>query len=432
MTLKAGRDADAFHDSWLTIKGRCLEGILRDVLTAMDRREVRRRKRKPDEIARRTELVGNILANLAHLNLHHPPEARLVVNLKHRGTSRYDRPILGQLSSTIAAMENAGFVTHHPAREPGLSTAISPSAGLRAAFEQCGVKSDDIGRAQGQETIVLKHRGDEERHPAKPQRRGEVILLEYQDTPLSRIFRLEMEEINNALSSAIITLDGQPGPSFCLRRYFLTNDSSTPRGDFKSALGGRIFKGWWQNLKREHRHRLRINGAPIVDFDYSAMFARLAYIKAGLEPPPHDLYRVPGLEHHRDGAKLALLALLSRRSPMMKLPSEVKEKLPEGWTARHVTEAFAKAHPAIAPLFGRDVGVALQFTESQILVAVLLRLCRKAIPALPMHDGIMIGHSHRGAALRIMRQEARRVTGFELPVVEKKSQGTRQLGYISS
>lgn len=414
--MEAETVKDVFHDSWLIIKSRRLEGIRNEVLATMDSREVRRRKRKPDDAARRIELVGNIIANLAQLHHHHPREARLIVNLKHCGLSRYVRTILRQLASTIAAMEDAGIVVHHPARRPGWSTSISPSAQLRTTFERHGIRPTDISRAQGQETIVLKARDDEERHPSNPKRRGEVIFLEYSDTPASRVFRLEMEEINRHLSSATITLDGQQGPSFCLRRYFLTEHTGR---HFKSAQGGRIFKGWWQNLKREHRYRLRLNGEPIADLDYSAMFARLAYIKRGMEPPPGDLYRVSGLEHHREGAKEALLALLSRRSPMIKLPSEVKEKLPEGWTARHVTEAFTTAHPAIAPLFGRDIGVALQFTESQILVAVLLRLGRNGVAALPMHDGIMVARSHRGKAMRTMREESRRLTGFELPVVEK-------------
>ena len=71
------------------------------------------------------------------------------------------------------------------------------------------------------------------------------------------------------------------------------------------------------------------------------------------------------------------------------------------------------------PLFGKDIAVDLMFTESCILVAVLLRLASIGIAALPMHDGIMVQCSHKEAAREIMEIVAARHSGSPIPVVIK-------------
>jgi len=188
-------------------------------------------------------------------------------------------------------------------------------------------------------------------------------------------------------------------------------------------LGGRLFGGFWESLPRGERHSLRINGERVADLDYSGMFPRLAYLAAGapMLPPDADPYAIPGLEGHRDGAKKALNALLSRTGPMRNLKGDLKAMLPAGMTAAKLTAAVNAHHPALEPLFGTDLGIDLMYTESRILVAALLRLIREHdIPTLPMHDGIMVPQSSKDTAAAIMREEARRITGVDLPVAEKR------------
>ena len=58
-------------------------------------------------------------------------------------------------------------------------------------------------------------------------------------------------------------------------------------------------------------------------------------------------------------------------------------------------------------------------TESDILVAALLRLLDLGVVALPMHDGLMVRRDKAAEAATVMREASLRVTGFELPVAEK-------------
>ena len=51
---------------------------------------------------------------------------------------------------------------------------------------------------------------------------------------------------------------------------------------------------------------------------------------------------------------------------------------------------------------------------------------RENIPALPMHDGLMVQQSAKHRAKIIMEEEATRIAGVRLPVAEKDSRIVRQ------
>jgi hypothetical protein len=163
---------------------------------------------------------------------------------------------------------------------------------------------------------------------------------------------------------------------------------------------------------------LWIEGEPHADLDFKNLFARLAYIHAGLPPPSprDDLYAVPGFEDHRRGIKLVTSAMLFSCTRLKRLPRDAKPHLPSGTTAATVRSAILSRHPALASTFEKGVGFSLMFTESQILVAVLLSLYRRGITALPMHDGIMVPRSKSAVAQRTMIAVAKKQTGYPLPV----------------
>ncbi len=105
---------------------------------------------------------------------------------------------------------------------------------------------------------------------------------------------------------------------------------------------------------------------------------------------------------------------------MQRLSGELKAKLPEGWTAKRLTKAMEDHHPAIAHLFGSDVGIELMFAESQILMAALVQLETSGIPSLPMHDGLMVPLTKRQHAKVAMQQAAIQIVGSPLSISEKE------------
>jgi hypothetical protein len=68
-------------------------------------------------------------------------------------------------------------------------------------------------------------------------------------------------------------------------------------------------------------------------------------------------------------------------------------------------------HPPIAHLFGTGVGFELMFMESEILIAVITHLFKNGIPALPLHDAVLVAKSQAKAAKAAMEYAFRSSTG---------------------
>ena len=202
-----------------------------------------------------------------------------------------------------------------------------------------------------------------------------------------------------------------------LRRIFNT-PNDRPRFD----LGGRLADGWWETFERTRRHAIRIEGEPVADLDFRATLPRLAYIKAGLPPPGDndDLYAgiLGGADEvrWRPGVKKVVNAMLWRSTQLTRLPKGTKALLPKGCKAASLREAIFKRHAPIRDQFEAGIGGSLTRLESDILVAILLRLLDLGIVALPMHDGLMVRRRAAKRAASVMREVSKALTRYALPV----------------
>lgn len=159
----------------------------------------------------------------------------------------------------------------------------------------------------------------------------------------------------------------------------------------------------------------------MADLDYRNMHLRLAYIEKGLAPPSGDLYAgilaTPDEDSaYRDGVKQFVSALLSRATVLKRRPRGSRERLPKGVSAAKLREAVLRRHAAIADIFEADAGRRFQRTESDIIVAVLLRLLDGGIVALPMHDGLMVRKDRAAVAGKVMEEVSREALGYALEV----------------
>jgi hypothetical protein len=73
-------------------------------------------------------------------------------------------------------------------------------------------------------------------------------------------------------------------------------------------------------------------------------------------------------------------------------------------------------HAAIADKFQTGIGLRLQRTESDIMVAVLLRLKEMGIVALPIHDALLVADGNEQTAKEMMLEVFRKQLGFESKV----------------
>ncbi|WP_406872879.1 hypothetical protein WHT83_02565 [Aminobacter sp. P9b] len=399
------------HDPWITThSGSPLAVLAVDIWQQLEAaRGPTSRKPRGDAAERRKAIVRNLLANLTLLTLRHPKDHRLAISADKQAMTRYDRPDLPRepLLQAVREMESHGLVLLYPGVSRKLRTTITPTEGLRSMLAYAGASLEQIDRAPGGETIILK---------ADVGRRRPKLLINYRDNPEADRLRAEMATINAALNAADIRLDGERQEPIHLVRIFLIETGDAPHTFHRH---GRLFRGHWQHVRREKRAGLTIDGERLAELDYKAAYVQLAYALNGVPLPQGDPYAVAGLEEHRAGVKKAMASLFFRSGPMERLSGELRDLLPVGWTARRVEEAVAAHHPAIAPLFGSGIGATLAHTESSILVAVLLRLIREGVAALPLHDCLLVSQRHKAAALAAMHEESARIVGFVLPVEEK-------------
>ena len=267
--------------------------------------------------------------------------------------------------------------------------------------------------------------------------------IDYSDTPETCRCRDVVRHLNAFLSEADVDfLDDGLEPRIdpfdrTLRRRFLI----LPGQDARFDQGGRLFGGFWQTLRSERRRHIRITGEAVVVLDYGSMFTRLAYAEFGATPPNGDLYAISGLEGYRSGIKLAMNTFLfdggnARRSwpnvvgvgmgddrdaaaDPRSAAASFDARLPQGWGVGRAKKVILMVHPALKEAWGRRLGYRLMFKESEILSAVLRDLASHGIPALGLHDGLMVALSRREKAREVLAERAREVTGITIPVTEE-------------
>ena len=68
----------------------------------------------------------------------------------------------------------------------------------------------------------------------------------------------------------------------------------------KLTNGGRFYGGWWQNIKKDYRRAITINGGTTAELDYSSLHPSMLYALEG-KTPPDDCYALDGFpKAHRD------------------------------------------------------------------------------------------------------------------------------------
>jgi len=397
--------ADRHHDEWLRPEDPRLKGLAERLFNELEANTPRPPRFYLDATERRRVMVENLVANFALLVTANQPGARLIISAKRDAKSRYDRAGFPKKAfmTVLESMERQGYIKRYVGTAHGKRTTLEPSERLLDLLQDAA-SFNAASRVEGAETVWLNMN-------VGPKKRKKWI--DYSDTPRTKQMREQMETINAAISRAEITLDGRSIGPVHLVRMFWTDSADNERFD----KHGRLYRGPWQTLKKQERHRLRINDQPIIELDFKSMFPRLCYHLAGKPQPDGDLYE--GVPMSRDASKLAMNALLCRTGPMRRMPDELKAMLGPGWNGNRVSAALAHRHPAISHMFGTGCGLHLMYLESEIMVSALLKIIDQDIVALPLHDGLFSQIEHEDACRAAMGDASEEILGVRLPVSMK-------------
>ncbi len=380
---------------------------------------------------RRLEIITTIFANFVQFPC-------IAVNLKREKATRYQRQaIKGEpLSQTLMELEELGLIAIQPFQFKRLRTTIAPKPKLIELIAKHQVTTACTIRLPDEEVIILTRlksrtataiRGDDEAKGDddvdEPFIQDGPALIDYpDDCAIANTLREPLRQYNQFLSQSRIHIVGQtnaPPPFAPFKRLFASDGMIS--FDLRGRLHGGNVNGWHQALPKAQRHLIRINDEPICDLDYSNMHLRLAYREAKCSPSNGvDLYLIKGLENHRSAIKKVVLAMLAKSGPLTKLPRGLRDQLPKQWNGENIRQSILEHHHAIADQFGKNLSHRFTFLESQVLMEVLCRLMNvHDVPALPMHDGLMVQASKRELAIRLMQEAALDVLGVVLPVKAK-------------
>lgn len=237
-------------------------------------------------------------------------------------------------------------------------------------------------------------------------------------TALKEIARMEeqLEAYNSLISRTEIGITGSDV-------FYLQRQKATYRVFNRSSLshGGRFYGGWWEQMKKEHRPFITINGAPTVELDYSAqhphllygLYAGVSYQEGALPNQPKDAYTFGS--HPREVNKALLLKLISAKSVEEAASStklEFNRRLTQAKESNNRQAAalwgpiafcfdnptffkdileteIRQAHEPIYPYFATDLGTKLMRVDSTVAEFILREMTEVELPVLCVHDSFI-------------------------------------------
>ena len=383
--------------------------VIKKFLQVEIKKNLRRRKRKPEDHKRFLKAIEAIICDLIHNHLSDQISG-IAISRSNRvlsRTSRYKNEVLNKtipylldvlvLPELQMLEQVVGCINYfYPEKNGNLRTVVKAGKHLVHLIQKYHVELEDLGLSDGEETIILKReKNDLWDHGG---------TLEYKDNDLTNLYRHKMSLINQWIRNAdlnyMVPFNEKDKHNYdldsrLLKRYFT-------RGSFKS--GGRLFGGFWQQLKKVHRENLLIDGDDIEGLDYSQMSPKILYGYCGLVPEMGDCYHIKGYEYCRKGIKKVFNAMTFSNEPMTRFPKDINSLFPVKTRFKDVSDAIENEHSGIAHMFYTGIGHYLQFMESQILVEVLLKLIDNGIIALPVHDAVFVGWTHVYKSTQVMEQ----------------------------
>lgn len=411
-----------WFDDHRVSSGDALHQLVSRVAAALDRYEegTRVRRRRAADERTREEVIDIVVANLAYLHLF-PPETGLMYVATGNGgkvIKRYASPARWTaLRRVIEQLHMLDLIERvRPKQDRGELWAMRPAAAFISMAREFDLAATDFGRRKNEEPVRLAAQ-------CRVVGRGKSIVvkvpLDYPDTDNTVAMRETMRSLNAFLAAADITfLDDGQGPidahdRLMVRRFRGDDGEAAPAFN----LVGRLFGGFWQNLRKDRRGSIRINGEAPWLLDYSSMFPRLAYAKAGLMAPQGDLYAIEGLKDHRDAVKVLMNTLLNdRHNRRTTWPLEADTPCPPEWTVSQMRKAIISRHPGLASTFGTGVGLELMYIESQVMMQVLTGLQAHDVVGLGIHDGLIVPASAVELTREMMTAAAQAVTSTTIPI----------------
>jgi hypothetical protein len=243
----------------------------------------------------------------------------------------------------------------------------------------------------------------------------EVIILKSEDDKTTIQMRKDVERYNKFIADIQVDVsirDKEIPENIYLYQKALYRVFNNGRFD----QGGRFYGGWYQRYERWIRERITLDNKETVEIDFRELHIILAYAMVGIdfhastgEDDPYLIkdFKYPDEDAHRyrnlikttflimlnaKNEKSAVKAVFSKWQGNRNDSSLDKTEYPEKVTHEQIKQLMGwikSKHQSIAGLFNSDVGLDMQFLDSEIANRVLMKMVDENRPVLPIHDSFL-------------------------------------------
>jgi hypothetical protein len=418
-------DGEGWFNPWRKAEASLLP-VVRDVAAYINSDRPRAVQSHRRELFDR--VISAVVANLAFAAKEtesgciavHMPTKRL------EGLHRYRCPYVpvDSLKRVLLAMHDGGMLDFRKGQR-GISATIQPTEAFMRHLTDSKVDAGDTVLEEGEELIILSRNSKVQvvaRGTTKTVHQKD--LLPYADDEETEAMRADVALINAHLAKADLRFidDGEKPrvnvSSRYVRRHFnMLPGQDTPRFD----QGGRLFGAFWTNLDRNRRRAsLRINGEPIAEVDFNAMFTRLAYARVGQQLDVDGDPYTPIAEElgaDRGAIKQAVNAFFFTTKPFTNWPEGMAEEMRRaGLKVSDVTTGVLLHLPLLEPFMWSTSGYGFMRTESDILIRGMKQLAIMGLTGLPLHDAVLVARPNAMVVKQLLEEAGLAVTGVRLPV----------------
>lgn len=350
----------------------------------------RKRARKADAETRLAPLLGCIVANaIVAMDegsgwVHYSRDEN-----RYQGHSIYKPEWLfsAQFIRTMDALREAGLIESQVALSgsPGVVARRSvyrSTRQLQAVWGELGISISDA--------VV-----DDEARPLIHLSTLNGAYLEYDRRQVAEQ-EANLRSINAFLAQHEVTLPQPYGLG--MSRKAMTLHRIFNRGSWE--LGGRFYRGWWQEVRSAERPHILIGGEPTIERDYSGFLPRTLYHLKGIDYQA-DPYGAPELVEAFERAgidwpdgrpivKEVFFLMLNAKGLTGLHRSSAIRKLPNTIHYKDAIAALMLHNRRIHDAFFSSSSLRLMKEESDVCEAILIKGIRDQIPVLPIHDSYIV------------------------------------------
>ena len=212
------------------------------------------------------------------------------------------------------------------------------------------------------------------------------------DAKEAGLVKMEQDILESASKQAVKRVKGADVTEGFTRKY----------SDAAGKEGGRIY-GNYQNMPKEQRAKITIDGEETVELDFPENHVKLLAASAGIK---HEENMYDAFSHlmTRKEAKRAIMVVLNSENPRRTL-CDMRFESPFRWRAAKY-EAFMEIIESkftwLKDAAGNQIGKTLQKVEGDIALSVMRILQNKNEICLPVHDSFIVKKSIAPLAQKVM------------------------------